>query len=88
MSKKSRKTRVKSRVAGPVQSGNVPAPQEKATSVAPSRSSARRNAGAAATVIQPTDYSYVKTDLIRIGIIAGALIIIIVILTFIPALRT
>jgi hypothetical protein len=88
MAKKSRKARVKSRVAGPVQSGNVPTPQAKATSVAPSRSSARKVASAAATVIQPVDYSYVKSDLIRIGIIAGALILIIVILTFIPGLRT
>ncbi|MCX6006745.1 MAG: hypothetical protein NTZ34_05730 [Chloroflexi bacterium] len=53
MAKKSRKTRVKSRVAGPVQSGNVPAPQAKATSVAPSRSSARKIASAAAHSITP-----------------------------------
>ena len=87
MAKKSRKARVKSRIAEPVQSKNAPVTQAKATSPAPSRG-ARKVTSAAAAVIQPVDYKYVKTDLIRIGIIAGALILILVILTFIPALRT
>jgi hypothetical protein len=87
MAKKSRKTRAKSRVAEPVQSMKVSAPQAKATSPAPTRS-ARKVASAAAAVIQPVDHRYVKNDLIRIGIIAGALLLILVILTFIPALRT
>jgi hypothetical protein len=88
MAKKSRKARVNSRTAGPVQSMKAPAPQAKATSPAISRSSARKTASVAAAVIQPANYEYVKSDLIRIGIIAGALILIIIILTFIPALKT
>ena len=87
MAKKSRRARAKNRVGEPAQRPNLPVSQPKATAAAPSRSSARAAAMAPAAVIQPANYDYVKSDLVRIGIIAGALILIIVILTFIPALR-
>jgi hypothetical protein len=86
MAKKSRRTRTKGRVAEPVQRPTVAASQPRAAQAAPSRSSARQVA--ATQVVQPVNYDYVKTDLVRIGIIAGALILIIIILTFVPALRT
>lgn len=86
MAKKSRRTRVKSKAAAPVQSAAVPASQAKSAPAASSRASARQ--AAAAPVVQPISHEYVKTDLIQIGIIAAALILIIIILTFVPALRT
>jgi hypothetical protein len=86
MAKKSRRTRVKSKAAAPVQSSGAPASQAKSTPATSSRASARQ--AAAAPVAQPISHDYVKADLIQIGIIGGALILIIIILTFIPALRT
>ena len=41
----------------------------------------------AVNVLQPGQYDYVKKDLVRIGAIATALILIIIALTFVPALK-
>lgn len=87
MAKKSRRARVKGKVAEPAQRPAAPVAQSKAATVAPSRNNTRQ-AAAPVAVIKQANYDYVKSDLIMIGIIAGALILIIVILTFIPALRT
>jgi hypothetical protein len=81
MSKKSRKIKTKSKAIQPVantNTGNLPA-------------SAIGKMGApvaAATVFQAKNYDYVKSDLVRISIIAGALILILIILTFVPALKS
>jgi hypothetical protein len=48
----------------------------------------KQPAGVAASVMQPGNYDYVKSDVIRIGLIAGALLLILIVLTFIPALKT
>jgi hypothetical protein len=41
-----------------------------------------------AAAAQPQSYSYVKSDLINIAVIAGILILVLIILTFIPALKS
>jgi len=38
--------------------------------------------------LQPQNYDYVKSDLVSIAIIAGALILVLIVLTFIPALKS
>jgi len=81
MSKKSRKIKTKSRAVQPVAGAN--------TTNLPAGMIGKRGAPAAAVVaFQPKNYDYVKSDLVRIGIIAGALILIMVMLTFIPALKS
>lgn len=81
MSKKSRKIKTKSRAVQPVTGAN--------NQNLPAGLIAKRGAPAAAVVaFQPKNYDYVKSDLVRIGIIAGALILIMVVLTFIPELKS
>jgi len=86
MSKKSRRVRAKSRVSEPAQRAEARPIQSAAQPAA--KAMAKQPAGVAASVIQPGNYDYVKSDIIRIGIIAGALILILIVLTFIPALKT
>jgi hypothetical protein len=83
MSKKSRKVRSKTRVAQPVGRPDASQSQQSVASVVRGRE--RQPASAAALV--PVNYDYVKSDLARIGIIAGVLILVIIVLTFIPAMR-
>ena len=81
MSKKSRKIKNKSKAIQPA----------SGTGAANLPSSAIGKRGAplsAAIAFQPKNYDYVKSDLVRIAIIAGALILIMVVLTFIPALKS
>lgn len=81
MSKKSRKVKTKVKAVQPVAgtgAGSLPA----------SAISKRVAPATAAMVYQSKNYDYVKSDLVRIGIIAGALILVLVILTFVPALKT
>ena len=82
MSKKSRKNRSRSR-APEVSRPNAGPTQQPAQSA---RSKPQVNAVAAA--IKPQNYSYVKSDLITIATIAGVLILVLIILTFIPALKS
>lgn len=88
MGKKSRRTRAKGKIA---ESSVRPAAivnQSRASSAATAKSTSRQTAGTATPVVATVNHDYVKSDLIRIGIIAGSLILIMVILTFIPALNT
>jgi hypothetical protein len=81
MSKKSRKIRTKGKTiqsAANTNTGNLPA----------SAISKRVAPVAAAIAFQPKNYDYVKSDLVRIGIIACALILILIVLTFVPALKS
>lgn len=81
MSKKSRKIKTKGKAVlstSGTNSANMPA-SAIGKRVAPI---------AAAVAFQPKSYDYVKSDLVRIGIIASVLILILVILTFIPALKS
>jgi len=82
MSKKSRKNRSRSRAPEASRPDARPA-QQKAQ---PVRSKPQVNAVAA--TLQPQNYSYVKSDLINIAVIAGILILVLIILTFIPALKS
>jgi len=88
MAKKSRRARATTKAAAPDQQTANAVSQSTANTVAATKSYSRRGNGAPAAVIQPANYDYVKTDLIQIGIIAAALLVIMIILTFIPALRT
>lgn len=82
--KKSRKARAVARAGkAPQRSENK---QKQTQSV--SQKSAQPPAAVVVNTMQPGQYDYVKGDLIRIGIISTALIIIIIVLTFIPALKT
>lgn len=81
MSKKSRKTKTKGKSVQPVAKAN-------AASLPASAIGKRVAPVAAAVAFQPKSYDYVKSDLVRIGVIAGVLILILVILTFIPALKS
>ncbi|MGA2158604.1 MAG: hypothetical protein WB588_01900 [Dehalococcoidia bacterium] len=85
MSKKSRKARARGRIEpiAPV-AGSRMQPKIQATVQVASR----QPAPTAAAIFQTKSYDYVKSDLIRIVIIAGSLILILIILTFIPALRS
>jgi hypothetical protein len=83
MAKKSRKARVRSRVAETSrQPGARPAPQKAQPA------SAKAQVNAAVVTVQPQNYDYVKSDLVRIAVIAGALILVLIILTFVPALKS
>ncbi len=86
MSKKSRRVRAKSRVSEP--SHRAEALPMQSTVRPAVRTMARQPAGVVASVMQPGNYDYVKSDVIRIGLIAGALLLILIVLTFIPALKT
>jgi hypothetical protein len=89
MAKKSRKARATTRPNAAPQRTETPQPQAQAQGQVATRKSARQQpVVAAVNVMQPGHYGYVKDDLIRIGIISAVLILILVVLTFIPALRT
>jgi hypothetical protein len=83
MAKKSRKSRARNRVAETSRQPNARPAQQKAQ-LAP----AKAQLNAVATAVQPQSYDYVKSDLVRIAVIAGALILVLIILTFIPALKS
>jgi hypothetical protein len=82
MSKKSRKNRSRSKTPAASRPNAAPAQQQ----AQPARSRPQANVVAAAS--QPQSYSYVKSDLINIAVIAGILILVLIILTFIPALKS
>ncbi|MGD0354851.1 MAG: hypothetical protein ABSB31_05340 [Dehalococcoidia bacterium] len=85
MSKKSRKARARRRVEpiNPVASSR---PQPVVQT--PARAAFKQPAVTAAATFQAKSYDYVKSDLVRIVIIAGSLILILIVLTFIPALKS
>jgi len=83
MAKKSRKARYKGKVAVTSRQPAAGPAQQKAQPV-----SAKAQVNAAATAVQPQNYSYVKSDLVSIAVIAGALILVLIILTFVPALKS
>jgi hypothetical protein len=86
MAKKSRRTRTATRVsAAPQNNESKQAPAQSQSAV---QKNARQPVVAAVNVMQAGHYDYVKDDLIRIGIISAVLILILVVLTFIPALKT
>lgn len=87
MAKKSRRARVKNKASEPSQRPAVQSAKAVADTVIPSKNN-NRQAAVQSSAIKPVNYEYVKSDLIMIGIIAAALILIMVVLTFIPALRT
>jgi len=86
MAKKSRKTRVIARTNSAPQRTERKLP--KSQNQAAIQKSADQPAVAAANVTLAGRYDYVKDDIIRISIISASLILILVILAFIPALRT
>jgi predicted RND superfamily exporter protein len=81
MAKKSRKARSRSRVVETARQPDARPAQQKAQ---PASAKAQLNA---AVAIQPQNYDYVKSDLVRIAVIAGILILVLIILTFVPALK-
>jgi hypothetical protein len=82
MSKKSRKVRARGKVAETSrQPGAGPAQQKSQPA------SAKAQLNAAAASLQAVNYDYVKSDLVRIAVIAGVLILTLIILTFVPALK-
>ena len=86
MAKKSRRARATTRTsAAPQQPENNQPAQNQ---VASRRSARQQPVVAAVNVLQAGHYDYVKEDLIRIGILAAVLFVILIVLTFIPALRT
>ncbi|MBN1375393.1 MAG: hypothetical protein JXA01_04490 [Dehalococcoidia bacterium] len=88
MGKKSRRIRAKGKIAESSQRPVTPVSQSRASSATAVKGNSRQAAGSVAPVLYAVNHDYVKSDLIRIGIIAGALILIMVILTFIPALNS
>jgi len=83
MAKKSRKSRARSRVTGRSRQPASNPAQQKAQPVP-----AKAQVKAVAAALQPQNYDYVKSDLVSIAIIAGALILVLIVLTFIPALKS
>jgi len=81
MAKKSRKNRARVKVAETPRQPDARLAQQKAQP-----SNAKTHVMAAA--VQPVNYDYVKSDLVTIAVIAGSLILILIILTFVPALRS
>ena len=81
MSKKSRKIKTKPKAMQPVAGAN-------ATGLPASAIGKRGAPVSAAAAFQPKNYDYVKSDLVRIGIVAGVLILILIVLTFVPALKS
>lgn len=83
MAKKSRKSRARARSAGSqAQRSNI-APVQPVQRQQGTRASARLQPAAVAAVFRPDQYAYVINDLKIVGIIAGSLIVILIILTFI-----
>jgi hypothetical protein len=87
MAKKSRRARVNSRPAAAPQATDTAQPQAQST-ISSRRAARQQPAVAAVNIMQPGHYEYVTQDLIRIGIISAVLIVILVILTFVPALNS
>jgi hypothetical protein len=83
MAKKSRKVRARSRVAETSRQPGARPAQQKAQ-----LASAKAQLNVAAASVHPQNYDYVKSDLLRIAVIAGALILVLVMLTFVPALKS
>ena len=81
MSKKSRNIKTKNKAIQPVAKTNAAG--------LPASAIGKRGAPVAAAIaVQAKNYDYVKSDLVRIGIVAGVLILILIILTFVPALKS
>jgi hypothetical protein len=81
MAKKAKKIQNKGKpaaVAAGAKGGSLPVSSISKTSAA----------RPAAIVAQTQNYDYVKTDLVRIGIIAGVLLLILVVLTLVPSLKS
>ena len=85
MAKKSRRARIKGRVAEAPQRFENKQLQPKNQPLA--QYAKKQPAVVTSNVIQVSNHDYVKSDLIHVGIIAGALILILIILTFVPALK-
>jgi len=83
MAKKSRKSRTRNRVADTSRQPNARPVQQKALPA-----TAKVQVNAVATSSQPQSYDYVKSDLVRIAVIAGVLILALIIMSFIPALKS
>jgi hypothetical protein len=78
MAKKSRKSRIKQRATA------APAQQVAAIQVKPGASKNNQVSQAQVSAVAGVNqYSYVAGDLVRIGIIAGALILVLIVLTFV-----
>ncbi|MCX6004678.1 MAG: hypothetical protein NT082_03300 [Chloroflexi bacterium] len=82
MSKKSRRARAKIRGTEPVVQRTIVKQGQVKSGVSRPNLSAQ-SAIASANVIKANQYDYVVSDLIRVGIIGGALILILIILTFV-----
>ena len=81
MAKKSRRARAKQRTGESTgQRANIRQELPKSQG---SRVTQSQPIGIATTVIKANQYDYVVGDLIRIGIISGALILVLIVLTFI-----
>ena len=98
MAKKSRKARAAARSGKAVprseskqqqaQASNQNTAQQSAQAASRKQSRQPEAVAVAVNIMQPGQFDYVKSDLIRIGIISASLIIILIVLTFVPALRT
>jgi hypothetical protein len=85
MAKKSRRARARTRTRtgeSLTQRKNI-VPVQAPPQPQGTRLSASSQPAAPANVIKANQYAYVVSDLIRVGIIAGALILVLIILTFI-----
>lgn len=81
MAKKSRRNRARGKVAETSRQPDARPAQQKAQPSAP-------KAQVMAASLQPVNYDYVKSDLVRIAVIAGVLLLILIMLTFVPALKS
>ncbi|MCX5992843.1 MAG: hypothetical protein NT177_01350 [Chloroflexi bacterium] len=81
MAKKSRRNRARGKVAETSRQPDARPAQQKAQ---PSAAKAQVMAAS----LQPVNYDYVKSDLVRIAVIAGVLLLILIMLTFVPALKS
>jgi hypothetical protein len=86
MAKKSRRARINAKPAA-APAGDTAQPQAQST-ISSRRASRQQPQVAAVNIMQPGHYEYVTQDLIRIGVISAVLILILIVLTFIPALNT
>lgn len=84
MAKKSRKMRA---AAKPVAALQRPVANQSNSNAAPVQKTVKQATPASVNILQPGYYDYVKKDLITICILAGALILILIILNFVPALK-
>jgi len=88
MAKKSRRARSTASPAAAPQRTESQQPQAQGQVPVSTRRAARQPVVTAVNIMQPGHYEYVKEDLIRIGVISAVLILILIVLTFIPALKT